>query len=81
MITFLSALILNIDYGLFIGIGISIFMVVIKDQLLPVRTLVQYKNSSNYVDIDSIKNDNETQVIHLPKIINFNFIFFKHNKV
>ena len=64
MNTFMSALILSIDYGLFIGIGISIFMVVIKDQLLPVRTLVQYKNSSNYVDIDSIKNDNESQVIH-----------------
>ena len=65
MITFVSTLFLNIDYGLFIGIGISIFIVIVKDQLIPIRTMVQYKNSSYYVDADIIKTEDEQEVINI----------------
>lgn len=60
MVTFLSTLILNIDYGLFIGIGVSIFMIVINDQSAPLKSLIQYKNT--YVDGNVLKLNEETQV-------------------
>lgn len=62
MITFLSTLVLNVDYGLFIGIGASVLIIVISDQSASFKSLIQYKNTSNYVDANLIKIDKENEV-------------------
>ena len=62
MVTFLSTLMLNVDYGLFIGTSISLFMVVVRDQLTPMRSLVKYKrNAGHYVD-PSVLSDAELDI-------------------
>lgn len=48
------------------------FIVVIKDQFVPIQTLIQYKKSSNFVDVNVIKTENEIQV--KKNMIKFNLI-------
>ncbi len=55
IITFLGVVLLDVDFGLLIGIAISIFMVVIRDKFFQLRNLIEYK--SNFVDENLIIND------------------------
>jgi MFS superfamily sulfate permease-like transporter len=55
IITFLGVVLLDVDFGLLIGIAISIFMVVIRDKFFQLRNLFEYK--SNFVDENLIIND------------------------
>jgi MFS superfamily sulfate permease-like transporter len=55
IITFLGVVLLDVDFGLLIGIAISIFMVVIRDKFFQLRNLIDYK--SNFVDENLIIND------------------------
>ena len=61
--TFLGTVILDVDIGLFIGIGTSILVVIIKDMLSPIKKMVKYKNTSSYVEkylVDFEENDETT---------------------
>ena len=54
---------LDVDYGLLIGILISILMIVIRDQFFQIRNLIEYKSSSHFVDDKlTLNNDNNYQV-------------------
>ena len=55
IITFLGVVLLDVDFGLLIGIAISIFMVVIRDKFFQLRNLFEYK--SNFLDENLIIND------------------------
>ena len=55
IITFLGVVLLDVDFGLLIGIAISIFMVVIRDKFFQLRNLFEYK--SNFVYENLIIND------------------------
>ena len=49
MVTFLSTVLLDVDYGLYIGIGVSILVVVIKDQFcLRIVRISKYRD--NFAD-------------------------------
>jgi hypothetical protein len=50
IITFLSVVLIDVDWGLLIGILTSIWLVVIKDQLLKLRQLNQNETSKTYFD-------------------------------
>lgn len=41
---------MDVDLGLYIGLGFSIFMIVFKDQMFQMRNLTSYKDSDNFVD-------------------------------
>lgn len=49
-VTFVSVVFMDVDYGLAIGAGISMFLVVIKDQFFNMRSLAQYDETSEYAD-------------------------------
>ena len=54
IITFLGVVLLDVDFGLLIGISISIFMVIIRDKFFQLRNLIEYK--SNFFDENLIIN-------------------------
>lgn len=54
--TFLSVVILDVDYGLGIGVGISIFMIIFNDQQFEIKNLARYDNTSEFVDDDLVTN-------------------------
>jgi MFS superfamily sulfate permease-like transporter len=65
-----SVVVLDVDIGLYIGLGVSILFVVIKDQLFQTRQLEKYKYSEYFVDADFIQcNVNKI-------LLFFYFVFF-----
>ncbi|CAF0735662.1 unnamed protein product [Brachionus calyciflorus] len=62
MVTFLSVVVLDVNVGLFIGIGTSILVVIIKDMFSPIKVLVKYKNTSNYVENELVKLDYREEI-------------------
>ena len=50
IVTFLGVVVVDVDYGLIIGIGASIVAVFIEDQLVEVRTLTEYYQASAFVN-------------------------------
>lgn len=57
-ITFMSVVFIDVDYGLIIGVGISIFLIVIKDQLFQLRNMESYEG--RFVDGDFVSNLDST---------------------
>ena len=57
-------ILLDVDYGLVIGIGISIAVVIIRDQCFQIRNLISYKDSS-FVDKDLILNNSDSVTEHV----------------
>lgn len=53
--TFLSVVILDVDYGLVIGVGISVGSLIVKDQFVQIRNLSEYEKSPEYFDSDFVK--------------------------
>ncbi len=53
-VTFLSVVVLDVDYGLVIGVGASVLLVVVKDQRFQLRSLGNYKNTTDYCDQDFV---------------------------
>jgi hypothetical protein len=41
---------LDVDYGLYVGIAVSLFMVVIRDKFFQIRNLKEYSFENNFVD-------------------------------
>lgn len=79
MVTFLSVVILDVDVGLFIGIGASILMVLIRDQsavIKPIKPLAQFQTFF-YVDESFISNKYETNVSIDSKAIQTDVKIFK----
>lgn len=58
IVTYLSVVLLDVDYGLLIGVLVSIIIVVIKDQFFQVKTISQYKNI--YVDNSFVRIPNDS---------------------
>lgn len=76
MVTFLSVVILDVDVGLFIGIGASILMVLIRDQSAVIKPLAQFEPFF-YVDESFISNKYETNVSIDSKAIQTDVKIFK----
>lgn len=55
--TFLSVVILDVDYGLFIGLGTSIIMVILRDQMTPLKFIKKSNNQSNFYRENFVLND------------------------
>jgi len=53
-ITFSSVVFLNVDYGLVIGLVVSNFMIIVKDQFFQIRLLGAYSDSPDFVDKDFV---------------------------
>ena len=53
--TFLSVVILDVDYGLVVGVGISVCSLIVKDQFFQIRTLAEYEKNKEYFDSDFVK--------------------------
>ena len=56
----MSVVLLDVDYGLAIGIGVALLMVILRDRYFQIRNLVQYKESNNFVD-ETLTNLNDNQ--------------------
>ncbi len=50
VITFISVVFLNVDYGLVIGLAVSNFMIIVKDQFFQIRALEAYGESNDFVN-------------------------------
>lgn len=63
--TFLSVVLLDVDWGLFIGLGTSILVVIIRDQMAPLRPLVKPTNRMTLFREDFVRHDSDsdTQVL------------------
>ncbi|RNA14247.1 solute carrier family 26 member 6-like [Brachionus plicatilis] len=61
LMTFLGTVVLDVDAGLFIGIGTSILVVVFRDMFSPIKAMVKYKNTSNYVDNELVHSDSSDE--------------------
>ena len=57
MISFIGVVLLDVDYGLVIGVGVSIIMVIVKDQFLKIRPLSEYRVGGGFFDQDLIIQD------------------------
>ena len=65
LFTFVSTVLLDVDYGLFIGIGVSIFSIIVRDQRGQVKKLIPYENSAHYFDVNLlVTGSNEDSVDH-----------------
>lgn len=53
--TFLGVVIIDVDLGLLIGVGVSLFTIVLRDQLLQFKFLSEYDKSHVYVDTDLVE--------------------------
>ena len=47
---------LDIDYGLVIGVGVSIYMIIVRDQRFQTKKLARYNRTSEFVPDDFITN-------------------------
>ena len=66
MITFLGVVIIDIDYGLFIGIGVSIILLLAKNQSPSVIILGRVPNTDIYLDISRYASVNKMLMhVHL----------------
>jgi len=54
VITFCSVVFLDIDYGLVIGVVVSNFAIIVKDQFFQIRLLGAYSDSPDFVDKDFV---------------------------
>ena len=72
LITFVGVVLLDVDYGLVIGMGISILMIIFKDQYFQMRSMLEYRGKGGFVDEDSL-------VPHKVMDVTYNkaFYFFK----
>ena len=61
MATFLSVVFLDVDIGLFVGLGVSVILITIKDQNIDFVKLAKFDDKSIYVDENLFKND---QMVH-----------------
>lgn len=59
--TFLSVVLLDVDLGLVVGIVVSLLMVILRDQILQIKDLTEYKSFKNYVDDSLILKENHAQ--------------------
>ena len=50
LIVFSSVVVLDVDYGLVIGVGISILGIILRDQFVQIRQLIKYDELGNFVD-------------------------------
>ena len=50
MATFLSVVFLDVDIGLFVGLGVSVILITIKDQNIDFVKLAKFDDKSIYVD-------------------------------
>ena len=60
--TFIAVVVIDIDHGIVIGLAISLFMVVVKDQIVRLSFLVEYSESSgrNFVNKDLVIGSKNT---------------------
>ena len=59
---------MDVDYGLAVGAGISIFLVVVKDQFINVKTLARYSETCEYADRDFISNTKPENDVKIFKV-------------
>jgi solute carrier family 26 protein len=79
LITFLSVVFLNVDYGLIIGVAVSNLMLVFKDQFFQIRSLGTYNDADDFVDKsfiidikpDSLLEDTNVKVFKIQRSIHF----------
>jgi MFS superfamily sulfate permease-like transporter len=57
LVTFLGVVLLDVDYGLYVGIGVSLFIVVVRDQFFQVRKLTEYTATNEFVNEIFVIND------------------------
>ncbi len=57
LVTFLGVVLLDVDYGLYVGIGVSLFIVVVRDQFFQVRKLTEYTTTNEFVNEIFVIND------------------------
>ena len=54
----------DVEYGLIIGVGISLVTILLKDQFVQIRYLSEYFDGSTFVDKDLVLVDPAKYVIH-----------------
>ncbi len=64
LVTFLAVVVLDVDYGLYIGVGVSILFVVVKDQNFQFRSLESYNNTTHYCDRDFVSYVNRNPAVN-----------------
>jgi hypothetical protein len=57
MATFLSVVLLDVDIGLFVGLGVSILLITIKDQNINIVKMTRFNDKSTYIDENLVKTD------------------------
>ena len=63
LVTYLGVVMLDVDVGLVIGLGISIFTVIVRDQFMRLKSQVKSSDPSlSYIDETFIQQSNATQV-------------------
>jgi hypothetical protein len=73
---------LDVDYGLLIGIGVSIFSIIVRDQRAQVKTLIPYENSAQFIDTDMLVTGcNEDSVDHSVNYFTIRIIQILVNKL
>ena len=72
-------ILLDVDLGLFIGIILSILLIVIKDQNYEIRKLVKYNQLSEFVYEDYFKVFKERNFFFF-LLFNLKFFFFFLNE-
>jgi hypothetical protein len=55
MATFLSVVLLDVDIGLFVGLGVSILLITIKDQNINIVKMTRFNDKSIYIDENLVK--------------------------
>ena len=56
-------MLLDIDYGLVIGMGISTLMIIFRDQHLHMRSLMEYQSKGGFMDQEFLVTDKICDVI------------------
>lgn len=71
ILTFLSVVFLDVDVGLIIGIGVSIFSVVVNDQFFNLQSLSHRQNSEDDLAKSKVKSQQNCKMLKIESSVYF----------